>query len=207
MKRVLLALMVCAPLSMAVAETGSDPFVHGDVEAGAAAAAVCAACHGPGGKSAMPAWPKLAGQGASYTYSQLTAFKSGDRKNPVMQGQAAPLDDKKMRDLAAYFMAQEPAPGVASEQSIEIAEPIYRGGLAGRGIPACAACHGPTGAGNPAAAYPRIGGQHADYLAVQLRAYRAGERATGAGAMMASVAAGLTDAEIDALASYINGLR
>ena len=198
---------------------GGSPFLKGDAKAGEAKAATCAACHGPGGNSNNPVWPKIAGQGAPYAYAQLKAFKMAMnqeheaakaemRMDPVMSAQAAALSDQDMQDLAVYFATQTPKPGVASEDAIALAEPLYRAGDAERSIPACAACHGPAGAGNPAASYPRLAGQHAPYTAKQLKAYRAGERKAGAnGQMMAEVAAELTDEEIAALASYINGLQ
>lgn len=210
MKRLLLALVLVAPMTAAVAaDAGSkDLFTKGDAAAGATKAAACVACHGPSGNSAMPDWPKLAGQGSSYVAHQLKAFKSGERKNPIMMGQAAALSDTDMADIAAYFAQQKVALGLASKDAVAVAEPLYRGGDAKRGLPACASCHGPTGAGVPAAAYPRIGAQHAKYTATQLAAYKAGERgATGAGQIMAAVAAKLTDDEIQALASYVNGLK
>lgn len=202
------ALSVSASVFAADAAPAASPFTKGDAKAGEAKAAVCAACHGPGGASAMPAWPKLAGQGAPYLYAQLKHFKDGSRANPIMAGQVAALSDQDMQDLAVYFAAQEAAPGVASKDSIPVAEKLYRAGNAERGIPACSGCHGPKGAGNPAAAYPHIGGQHAEYTTAQLNAYRKGERKAGAnGLIMAEVAAKLTDAEVAALASYINGLQ
>lgn len=183
-------------------------FLKGDAKAGESKAGACAACHGPAGNSAMPAWPKLAGQGAPYTYAQLKAFKEGKRQNPIMQGQAAPLSDQDMQDLAVYFAAQPASPGVASKDAVAVAEKLYRAGDAARGLAACGSCHGPTGAGNPAASYPRVGGQHAEYNTLQLNAYRKGERKAGAnGQIMSEVAAKLTDEEIAALASYLNGLR
>lgn len=194
--------------SALAAEPAASPFLKGDAKAGEAKAAVCAACHGPKGNSAVPAWPKLAGQGAPYLYAQLKHFKDGSRNNPIMAGQVAALSDQDMQDLAAYFAAQTASPGVASKDAVAVGGNIYRAGIADRGVPACAACHGPTGAGNPAAAYPHVGGQHADYSAAQLNAYRKGERKAGAnGQIMAEVAAKLTDAEIAALASYLNGLQ
>lgn len=190
------------------AEPAASPFLKGDAKAGETKAAVCAACHGPKGNSAVPAWPKLAGQGAPYLYAQLKHFKDGSRNNPIMAGQVAALSDQDMQDLAVYFAAQEASPGVASKDAVAVAEKLYRAGAADRGVPACAACHGPTGAGNPAAGYPHVGGQHADYNAAQLNAYRKGERKAGAnGQIMAEVAAKLTDEEIAALASYLNGLH
>ncbi|MGQ0619741.1 MAG: c-type cytochrome [Panacagrimonas sp.] len=204
-------ILVCAlGLSGAAgaAEENASPFLKGSVSAGEAKAAVCVACHGPKGVSAIPAWPKLAGQGAPYTYAQLKHFKDGSRNNAVMAAQVAALSDQDMQDLAAFFAAQASAPGVASKEAVVKVEKIYRAGAADRGVPACAACHGPTGAGNPAAGYPHIGGQHADYTSSQLNAYRGGERKAGAtGQMMSAVAAKLTDEEIAALASYVNGLQ
>lgn len=213
MKRYLLvAVLLTAPGAWAqTSEVGkADPFTGGSVEAGAGKAAVCGACHGPAGNSSNPEWPKLAGQHAAYTYAQLKVLKSGERKNPVMNAQAATLSDQDMRDLAAYFAAQKAAPGVASPDSIKTAQPLYRAGDARRGLPACSACHGPQGKGNAAAGYPAVGGQHARYAATALRTLRAyhGAPIPQANTLtMAAVAAKLTDAEIEALASYLNGLQ
>jgi len=213
MKRLFLAAMFAAPVMVPFvvqAETAGakDPFTQGDAAAGATKAAPCAACHGAGGNSAMPAWPNLAGQGSPYIVHQLKAFKAGERKNPIMQAQAAPLSETDMADIAAYMTTQKVRPGLASKDAVAIAEPIFRGGDAARGLPACASCHGPRGAGNPGASYPRIGSQHAEYTAAQLQAYKAGERGAGAqGQMMQAVAAKLSDQEIQALASYVNGLQ
>lgn len=208
MKRVLLAFALCMPVLASAEQAAKDPIVQGDAAAGATKAAVCGACHGPTGNSANAEWPKLAGQSPAYVYHQLKAFKSGERKNPVMAGQVAALSDQDMRDLAAHFATLKIAPGVASKDAIAVAEKLYRAGDAKRGLPACAGCHGPKGAGNAAAGYARIGGQHATYTALQLRAFRAGERSVGPqGQMMAAVAAKLSDAEIEALASYLNGLQ
>lgn len=206
---VLVALLSAAPVLWAQ-DARPDPFTGGSAQAGAGKAAVCGACHGPGGNSSNPEWPKLAGQHAAYTYHELVELKSGARKNPVMNAQAAPLSDQDMKDLAAYFAAQKPTPGVASPDAVPVAQKLYRAGDAARQLPACAACHGPQGAGNAAAKYPRIGGQHAKYSATMLRGYRAQAGAANAdaeAAIMASIAAKLTDAEIEALASYVNGLH
>ena len=182
--------------------------IQGDAERGKTKAAACGACHGADGNSANPQWPNLAGQHASYIAAQLQAYKTQTRKNPIMLGQAANLSEQDMQDLGAYFAAQKAKPGVASPDSVEVAEPLYRGGNAESGVPACLACHGPKGQGNLAAAYPVIAGQHAEYTAMQLKAYRDGSRAgTDAAKMMSNVAAGLSDAEIDALASYLQGLH
>src|ERR1044071_2931530 len=113
--------------------------------------ATCAACHGPGGNSSNPEWPKLAGQSAKYIYTQLVAFKSATRKQPIMMGQATLLSDQEMRDVAAFFAQQKQQPGVASPASVQVAEKIFRAGDAKRELPACMSCHGPKGLGNPAA--------------------------------------------------------
>lgn len=193
-----------------LAEPGLDPFTGGNAEAGAAKAAVCSACHGPGGNSSNPEWPKLAGQHSNYTFHQLKFLKSGTRPSPVMNAQAANLSEQDMRDLAAYFSAQAPTPGIASPDSVAVAERLYRDGDASRGLPACAACHGPKGAGNAGAGFPYIGGQHAAYTGKVLRELRGLHGAPipyPPLVSMSAVAAKLSDAEMDALASYINGLQ
>lgn len=204
-----LAALACAMMATGVmAADAPKSLFDGDAKAGAEKAAACVACHGPGGNSTNPVWPKIAGQGARYLYESLKAYKTGERKNALMAGQMAPLSDADLRNLAAHFAAGTQTPGVGSESAIEVAEPLYRGGDAERGIPACLACHGPAGTGNPAAGYPRIGGQHAEYNAIALKAYRSGERNAGAsGQMMTAVSEQLTDDEIAALASYIAGLQ
>lgn len=210
MKRVLLVAALLSSGSALAQEAKADPFTGGNAEAGAAKAAVCAACHGPGGNSAMPEWPKLAGQHSAYIARQLAFFKADIRKDPVMSAQAKPLTEQDMKDLGAYFAAQAPKPGVGSPDAVKVAEKLYRAGDTSRGLPACLACHGPQGAGNAGAKYPRIGGQHSKYTAKALRDLRA-----LAGApipdvnvqAMATVAGKLTDAEIEALASYLNGLH
>jgi cytochrome c553 len=217
MKRVLAAIALCAPLFVVAAATADeaapaaakDAFTQGDATAGGNRAAACFACHGPGGNGAVnPEWPKLAGQHSSYIVEQLGAFKGGQRKNPVMMGQAAALSDEDMKNLAAFFATQKPVPGVASKDAVATAQVLYRAGDAARGIPACAACHGPTGAGNAAAQFPRIGGQNSAYAANQLKSYKSGERgAQGKGQMMSAIASKLSDQEVQALASYISGLQ
>ncbi len=215
MKRVLIALALSAPLFAAAADEAApaaaakDAFTQGDAGAGATKATACFACHGPGGNGAINAdWPKLAGQHSSYIAGELADFKAGKRKNPVMLGQAAALSEDDMKNLGAYFAAQKPVPGVASKDAVAVAQKLYRAGDAARGLPACAACHGPSGAGNAAGQFPRIGGQNSSYAAAQLKSYKAGERgAAGKGQMMAAIAGKLSDQEIQALASYISGLQ
>lgn len=208
MKRFLIAALFCLPLAAHAEGAAKDPTAKGDAAAGQAKSATCSACHGPTGNSANPEWPSLAGQSAPYITSQLKAFQKGERKNPLMMGPAATLTEADMNDLAAFYSAQKPKAGLASKGALAVAQKLYRAGDAARGIAACSACHGPTGAGNAAAAYPRVSGQHATYTAAQLRSFRAGERNVGLrGQMMTATAAKLTDQEIDALASYMNGLQ
>lgn len=180
----------------------------GTVEAGQAKSATCMACHGMDGNSANPEWPSLAGQHSSYIVKQLKHFKSGERQNPLMAPMAMILSDQDMEDLAAYFASQTLRPtGETNPSTLEIGQRIYRAGVASKGVPACAGCHGPSGRGIPGAAFPQIGGQHAVYAAAQLRAYKSGARATDPNSMMRTIAGKLTDAEIDAVASYLQGMR
>ncbi len=179
----------------------------GDPEAGKAKAQACIACHGVNGVSTNPAWPKLAGQGAGYTAKQLADFKAGKRNEPLMVAQVASLSPQDMADLGAYFEAQKPDIGAADENLVELGEKIYRGGNKETGVSACIACHSPTGAGNPPAKYPRLGGQHAPYVVKALKDFRDGKRSNDPARMMQSIAAKMSDAEIEAVASYVQGLH
>ena len=188
-------------------ESGDEP--QGSVEAGRAKSITCAACHGPDGNSVAPDWPALAGQHASYIVRQLEAFKSGERQDVAMTPFAMMLSDEDARDLAAYFSSQTRTPKGADPAAVSLGQQIYRGGIPERGVAACIACHGPTGRGNPLAAYPSVNGQHAAYVTKTLNAYRAGERRsdTELNQMMRNVAEMLLDDEIAALASYVQGLQ
>ena len=167
--------------------------------------AVCAACHGADGNSVITLNPKLAGQHPEYLEKQLNEFKSGKRANAVMSGMAAALSAEEMKELAAYFSAKKLTLGQATKNGAgSLGEKIYRGGIAATNVPACAACHGPNGAGLPKQ-FPRLGGQHADYTLAQLKAFRTGERANAP--MMMAISAKMTDAEMAAVADYIQGLR
>jgi cytochrome c553 len=173
---------------------------------------MCAACHAADGNSIQAANPVLAGQHADYTVKQLTNFKPQDgkpaeRPNAVMAGMAASLSAEDMRSLAAYFESQKPRPRTARDpELVKLGQAIYRGGILSRNVAACTACHGPNGAGMPAQ-YPRLAGQFPEYVAVQLKAFRSGERANDSGRMMRAVAERLSDKEIAAVAEYIAGLR
>jgi cytochrome c553 len=181
----------------------------GSAQAGQSKSTTCMACHGADGNSANPEWPHLAAQHASYVQRELKAFKAGERQNPLMSPMAAPLQDQDMEDLAAYFASQTlRATGETEPSKLALGQRVFRSGSqANGGTPSCAGCHGPVGAGNPGAAYPRIGGQHATYVAAQLRAYKAGTRTTDPNQIMRTIAARLSEQEIDAVASYVQGLR
>ena len=180
----------------------------GTVEAGQAKSATCMACHGMDGNSANPEWPALAGQHPSYIIKQLKHFKAGERQNALMSPMAMILADQDMEDLAAYFSSQTLKPTDETEPSkLKLGQSIYRAGIASKGVPSCAGCHGPSGHGIAGAAFPRIGGQHAVYAATQLRNYKSGARATDPNSMMRTITSRLTDEEIDAVASYLQGMR
>lgn len=168
---------------------------------------VCAACHGADGNSAVAMYPKLAGQHAAYLNKQLSDFKSGQRKNPVMTPIAATLSKEDMAQLSTYFNAQTPKLGTAKSNGHGSAgEKIYQAGIAGLNVPACASCHGPAGAGIPVQ-FPRLAGQHADYTVAQLKLFRSGERGNDPASMMRMVAAKMSDQDMAAVADYIQGLR
>lgn len=208
-----------APVSdLADANTPTQP---GDAKAGESKAMVCAACHGSDGNSPVPMYPKLAGQNEAYIARQLALFKDGSRVDPIMVGFASVLSPQDMRDLGAFFAEHEVKAGIADDSEItsgpyaglkffEVGQKLYRGGDADRGIPACMACHGPTGRGNPGTVYPAIGGQHATYTVAHLQGFRSGTawgRDDDLNTIMVDVAKQLTDQEIQALASYIEGLH
>lgn len=217
MKMLLSAAIVGALLSTSVLAAGAakpaaahSNAIVGDAAAGSAKAATCVACHGPNGVSANPLWPNLAGQGAAYTASQLAAFKSGARKNALMAGVAAGLSEQDMADLGAHFANQPARIGSANPDLIEAGQALYRSGDPENNIAACAACHGPSGKGVASAGFPQIAGQHATYVTAQLKAYRSAERGNPKDPkqlMMQSVAKKLTDAQIDAVSSYVEGLN
>jgi len=181
---------------------------QGNAEAGQGKVAVCVACHGQSGnESLLPNVPKLGGQSASYLLKQMVEIKSGVRAAPLMNGMLNTLDDQGLADVAAYY-ASLPAPqGAAEAEKLAIAEPIYKAGLASIGVAACSACHAPNGKGIPEAGYPALSGQDVAYTEMQLKAFRAGERANDDAEIMRTISERLTDAEIAALASYVSGLR
>ena len=209
MKKALTSIYVLASMTLVALSAQAESLVDGSAEAGKAKAITCTACHGPAGNSVNPLWPNIAGQGAPYLLAQLQAFKAGTRSEPLMTSQAMLLSDQDMADLAAYFASfPSAAQAVANPALVAKAEALYRGGDVSDQISACIACHGPTGRGNPAANYPAIAGQHSAYAAKQLRDYASGARKSdGKTRMMRDVAAKLSEDDIVALASYVQGLR
>ena len=190
-----------APAAAAPAKVVKPDLVAGEAKF----TALCAACHGADGNSGTPVNPKLAQQHPEYLVKQLQEFKSGVRKNAIMQGFASQLSDADMKNIAFWATTKKSKPGFAKDKElVTLGERIYRGGVADRQIAACAGCHSPNGAGNPVQ-YPRLGGQHADYTAAQLTGFRDGVRKNNL--QMTQVAAKLNDREILALADYIAGLR
>lgn len=167
---------------------------------------ICMACHGPQGNSVVPIWPKLAGQHPEYIQKQLMDFKTGNRSNVQMTPMAMPLTEQEVVDLAAYFSQQTQTVGAADPEMAELGERLYRAGNPASGVPACSGCHGPAGMGQGLSKFPRLAGQHADYLKQTLGYFRDGERANDLNAMMRGVAVRMTDKEIAAVSQYIQGL-
>jgi cytochrome c553 len=186
-----------------------DPLVAGDAEAGKSKAITCGACHGADGNSVNPVWPSIAGQHPTYFVDQMQAFKGGQRSEPLMLGQVMLLSEEDMRNLAVYYAAlPAAAKAVADPSSVDRGQRLYRGGDRETSTPACNACHGPTGRGNPAASVPSVKGQYAVYAAAQLRAYASGARQSdGSTRVMRDIAANLSEADILAVSSYMQGLQ
>ncbi|AMO23748.1 c-type cytochrome [Ramlibacter solisilvae] len=215
MKSIAASLLTVAALALpalpalangAAPAAAAAPAAKADINAGSTKyGAACAACHGADGNSGVPANPKLAQQHPEYLVKQLEEFKSGKRTSPIMQGMAAQLTPADMKNIAHWAASNKAKPGFAKDKDLVIlGEKIYRGGIADKQVAACAGCHSPNGAGIPAQ-YPRLSGQHADYTAAQLTAFRDGVRANSP--QMAQIAARLSDKEIKAVADYIAGLR
>lgn len=172
-----------------------------------AAAASCVACHGANGVSPAPIWPSLAGQGSNYIVAQIKAFKAGVRSDPSMSQMVAQLSDSDMKVVGDHFASLPAEIAPMGDEDFSAAEKLFRGGDAGRNLPACMACHGPSGAGNAPAAFPALRGQHPTYTISQLKAYRDGSRTTDAQEVMRDIAAKMTDAEIESLARYVSSLH
>ena len=205
-----MALMGVFSLGLLMAgNVGAASLVDGTADAGKAKSITCSACHGTDGNSVNPVWPTLAGQHAPYILDQLQAFKNDARSDVLMSAQAKMLSEDDMRNLAVYYESQQRASRTVADASlVDKGEAIYRGGVAETGAAACMSCHGPAGQGNPAASYPSLRGQYATYTAAQLRAYASDARKSdGATRIMRDIAKRLSEDEIVAVASYVQGLR
>ncbi len=203
MARFLVTLLACAPLAAMAAWVG-------DPEAGEEKAAVCAACHGMDGNSTVSIWPKLAGQHQDYATRQSILIREQKRNVPEMYATVANLSDQDLADIAAFYEEQRLEPGVADEELVELGRKIYTAGNHETGVPACAACHGPSGDGIPGAHFPVVRAQHTDYTVSRLEDYRAGQHHgedDPYSQIMVAAARNLTDEEIQAVSSYIEGLH
>jgi cytochrome c553 len=199
----LIALLLSAPV---LANEPAAPAAKADLAKGqATATSVCMACHTADGSRGSPANPILQGQHPAYLVKQLSEFKAGQRVNAVMNGMAASLSDEDMKNVAAFYASKQAKPGAAKNpDTVLLGEKIWRGGIAEKNVPACAGCHSPNGAGIPAQ-YPRLSGQHSDYVEAQLTTFRSGSRANNA--PMMTIAAKLSDKEIKAVSDYVAGLH
>ncbi len=205
----LIPILTLAAMALAVNHSRAESLVDGSADAGKTKAITCTACHGAEGNSVNPLWPNIAGQHAGYIAAQLDAFKSGARKDPLMAPQSMMLSETDIANLAVYFESLPAAAmPVADPASVGKGESLYRGGDSDKGIAACMACHGPAGRGNPAANYPALQGQHAAYTEKQLRDYASGSRVSdGKTRVMRDIASRLSENDIKAVASYVQGLR
>jgi cytochrome c553 len=207
-------LLIILSLALGLAHSA----VAGDAAAGKNQTMVCGACHGADGNSAAPTFPKLAGQGEKYLVKQLRDIRDGARPVPTMAGQLTGKSDEDLADIAAFYASQAASGGQADPALVELGARVYRGGVADRGVAACSACHGARGGGNAPAGFPALAGQHADYIADQLRKFRSGAENSleqdpnarvndGDTRMMRDIAAGMSDNQIKAVASFVAGLH
>jgi cytochrome c553 len=205
MKSILALLLAAAAMPTLAAQAGEAAAKPDLAKGQALSTQVCGACHTADGSRGLPANPIIAGQHPEYLSKQLAEFKDGKRDNAVMKAFASTLSEDDMRNVSAFYANAQPKPGFAkSKELVKLGERIYRGGIAERGVAACAGCHSPNGAGIPSQ-FPRLAGQHADYTEVQLVAFREGGRRNSV--QMSGVAANLSNREIKAVADYIAGLR
>jgi cytochrome c553 len=206
MNKLLVSLLLTLGISVMAQAAGTA--VVGDATAGQGKVAVCGACHGADGNSLAPTFPKLAGQGERYLLKQLHDIKAGNRVVVPMTGLLNNMSEQDLADIAAYFSSQHMSVGAADPKLVARGKELFSGGKLDQGMPACTGCHSPNGAGNAAAGFPKIGGQQADYIALQLTNFREGERTNdGDTKIMRSIAEKLSNKDIAALASYIQGLH
>jgi len=202
-------LVVSLLLTMGVAGAAiaAEP-IKGDAAAGQAKTAICGACHNPDGNSLAPNFPKLAGQGQRYLEKQLHEIKSGKRTVLEMTGMLANFNDQDLADIAAYFASQKGSVGAADPKLVDRGRELFNGGDLEKGLPACTGCHSPNGAGIALAGFPHLSGQHTQYITKQLTDFREGNRTNDGDAMtMRTIAGKLSNHDIEALASYIQGLH
>jgi cytochrome c553 len=202
MKKMLLTAMLGMILAMS-----TSAMAVGNAAAGKTNSVTCAACHGADGNSPTDAFPKLAGQGAAYLVKQLIEFKSGVRNNAIMASMVANLSEQDMADLAAFYASKKVTPGAVPEDLLVAGQKIFRAGNKKSGVPACMACHGPTGAGIPAAKWPALSGQHSAYVEAQLKMFANGTRHNSPNGMMADIASKMSAEEMKAVAAYVAGLH
>lgn len=207
-------LIACALLVASVQfSQAADIAAAGNAEAGESKAITCGACHGPDGNSAVPTFPKLAGQGERYLLKQMKDIRDGARPVPTMAGQVDNMSDQDLADIAAYYSNQARSGGQTNPELLALGEKVYRNGIMERSVAACSSCHSPNGLGNAPAGFPALAGQHADYTATQLRMYRKGYEQEGGrdndgdSRIMRTTAFGLSDLEIEAVSSYVSGLK
>ncbi len=200
-------------IALALVLAGNQAMAGGDAEAGQAKAATCVACHGVDGNSAVPTFPKLAGLGHKYLLKQMKDIRDGRRPVALMAGQVDNMSDQDLADIAAFYDAQPRTGGMADPDKVALGRKVYLAGIAERQVPACSGCHSPTGNGNGPAGYPSLGGQHAEYIAGQLKMFRkgyedpSGRTNGGEAKIMRTTAFRMSDMEIEAVASYIAGLQ
>ncbi len=195
-------------IGIALALYTSIAMADGNANHGGDLVAVCAACHGQDGNSPAGAFPSIAGQNSRYLLKQMQEIKSGERSSPLMTGLLDAMSDQDLEDIAAHYARQKAKPGVAKAELVDLGEEIYRAGIKRKSIAACTSCHSPIGQGNGPAGFPALAGQWPDYTEAQLRAFRSGERTNdGDSKMMRITAMDLSDKEIEAVSSYIYGLR
>lgn len=207
MKKTLIATLAglaisCSSLLLAETKTAEGDAAKGQAEV----KTKCASCHAEDGNSTNPLWPKLAGQHASYIEKQLQDFQSKKRNDPMMSPMASLLDAQGTKDVAAYLSTQKTSAGAAVKEKVAAGKLIYKGGKLTEGVTACAACHGPTGMGNPASNYPKVSGQHSQYVVKQLQDFKLKTR-NNSGDIMSSIAKKMTTADMEAVAEYMSGLH
>ena len=201
-------LLTMGVAGMASANEPAAAAIVGDAAAGQGKTALCAACHGADGNSMAPTFPKLAGQGERYLIKQMSDIKSGARVVVPMTGMLDNMSEQDIADIAAYFSSKKMKGGQADPKLVARGEELYRGGKLEEGMPSCTGCHAPNGIGNDQAGFPHLAGQHAAYVELQLTAFREGDRTNDGDTMiMRDIAAKLSNKDIKAISSYIQGLR